>query len=48
MSSHWSHILASWALVGLAFAALGAGAFIRHRAAAAMLKRLDPRGERDA
>jgi heme exporter protein CcmD len=48
MSPHWLHVALSWGLTVGVFAALAIGAALRHRSAAAMLRRLDPRGGRDA
>jgi hypothetical protein len=45
MTTHWLHVTLSWGIVALTFGALALGAFGRHRAAAARLKQLDPRGE---
>ncbi len=45
MTTHWIHITASWGLTLLTFAGLAIAAVLRHRAAAATLKRLDPRGD---
>jgi hypothetical protein len=38
----------SWGVTALVFGGLALGAFVRHRAAAARLRQLDPRGEREA
>jgi heme exporter protein CcmD len=46
MSTHWLHVTLSWGLTAVVFGAMAAGAFLRHRAAAARLRKLDPRGER--
>jgi len=46
MSTHWLHVTLSWALTGGVFAALALGALLRHRAATARLRELDPRGGR--
>lgn len=46
MTTHWLHVTLSWALTGGVFVALALGAALRHRAAAARLRALDPRGER--
>jgi heme exporter protein CcmD len=48
MSTHWLHVSLSWGITAAVFSALALGAFLRHRAAQARLKQLDPRGERDA
>jgi heme exporter protein CcmD len=48
MTTHWVHVSLSWGATVLVFAGLALGAFLRHRAAAARLAQLDPRGERDA
>jgi hypothetical protein len=48
MTTHWLHVTLSWGVTALVFGALGVGAFIRHRAADARLRQLDPRGERAA
>lgn len=48
MTTHWLHVSLSWGITALVFGGLAVGAFLRHRAAAARLKQLDPRGERDA
>lgn len=48
MSTHWLHVSLSWGITVVVFGALAVGAFLRHRAAEARLKQLDPRGERDA
>ncbi|WP_372622887.1 heme exporter protein CcmD [Falsiroseomonas sp.] len=48
MTTHWLHVSLSWAITALVFGGLAFGAFLRHRTAAARLKQLDPRGERDA
>lgn len=48
MTTHWIHVSLSWGITALVFGGLALGAFLRHRAAAARLKQLDPRGERDA
>lgn len=48
MTTHWLHVALSWGVTVLVFGALALGAFLRHRAAAARLKQLDPRGEREA
>ena len=47
MSTHWIHIIASWGLTFTVFGGLALAAFLRHRSASAMLRRLDPRGGRD-
>jgi hypothetical protein len=41
MSLHWMHVAAAYALVVGGFAALGAGAAFRHRAARRRLASLD-------
>jgi hypothetical protein len=46
MSTHWLHVALSWGMTAVVFGAMAMGAFLRHRTAAARLKRLDPRGER--
>lgn len=46
MSTHWLHIAASWGLTFCVFGGLAVAAVLRHRGASAMLRRLDPRGER--
>lgn len=43
MTTHWLHVTLSWGAVALVFGALALGAVVRHRAAAARLKQLDPR-----
>jgi hypothetical protein len=43
VSLHWIHITASWGLVAATFGGLAIAALLRQRAAAATLKRLDPR-----
>ena len=43
MSLHWMHVSAAYALVVGGFAALAAGAALRHRAARRRLDALDPR-----
>jgi heme exporter protein CcmD len=48
MTTHWLHVMLSWGLTALVFGGLAAGAFLRHRAASARLKQLDPRGSTDA
>ncbi|WP_137179299.1 heme exporter protein CcmD [Roseomonas sp. AR75] len=48
MTTHWLHVSLSWGVTALVFGGLAVGAFLRHRAAAARLKQLDPRGEREA
>jgi heme exporter protein CcmD len=48
MTTHWLHVTLSWGITALVFGGLAMGAFLRHRAAAARLKQLDPRGEREA
>ncbi len=48
MTTHWLHVALSWGVTVLAFAALGLGAALRHRAAARRLAQLDPRGDRAA
>jgi hypothetical protein len=48
MTTHLWHVAISWALVLGVFGALGVGAALRHRAAAARLRILDPRAGRDA
>lgn len=47
MTTHWLHVSLSWGITALAFGGLALGAFLRHRDAAARLKQLDPRGERE-
>jgi heme exporter protein CcmD len=47
MTTHWLHVTLSWGITVLVFGGLAVGAFLRHRAASARLKQLDPRGERD-
>jgi hypothetical protein len=47
MTTHWLHVTISWALTLGVFGALAGGAFLRQRAAAARLRELDPRGERE-
>jgi hypothetical protein len=46
MTPHWLHVTLSWALTAGVFAAFALGAALRHRAAAARLRELDPRGDR--
>jgi hypothetical protein len=48
MTTHWLHVTLSWGLTLLAFTGLGLGAFLRHRAAARRLAKLDPRGDKTA
>jgi hypothetical protein len=48
MSTHLLHVVISWALSLGVFAALGIAAVLRHRAASARLRQLDPRAGRDA
>ena len=48
MTAHWLHVALSWGLTALVFGGLAAGALLRHRAAAARLRKLDPRGEANA
>lgn len=48
MTTHWLHVSLSWGITAAVFGALALGAFLRHRAAQARLKQLDPRGEREA
>jgi hypothetical protein len=43
MTLHWMHVTAGYGLVLGTFLALGIGATLRHRAARALLARLDPR-----
>ena len=45
MTTHWIHVTASWGLTLATFAGLAITAMLRSRAAAATLKRLDPRGD---
>lgn len=45
MSTHWVHVIASWGLTLATFVGLAVAAVMRHRAASATLKRLDPRGD---
>ncbi|WP_439552916.1 heme exporter protein CcmD [Falsiroseomonas sp.] len=45
MTTHWIHITASWGLTLATFGGLAIAAMLRSRAAAATLKRLDPRGD---
>jgi hypothetical protein len=46
VTTHWLHVALSWGITAAAFGGLALGAFLRHRAAAARLAQLDPRGER--
>ncbi len=46
MSTHVLHVALSWGITAAVFGGLALGAFIRQRRAAALLKQLDPRGER--
>jgi heme exporter protein CcmD len=46
MTTHWLHVILSWGVTALVFGGLAAGAVLRHRAAAARLRQLDPRGDR--
>jgi heme exporter protein CcmD len=48
MSTHWLHVSLSWGLTAVVFGGLALGAFLRHRAAAARLRQLDPRGQASA
>jgi heme exporter protein CcmD len=48
MTTHWLHVTLSWGVTALVFGGLAMGAFFRHRAAAARLRQLDPRGGREA
>jgi hypothetical protein len=48
MTTHLWHVAISWVLALGGFGALAVAATMRHRAAAARLKQLDPRGGRNA
>jgi hypothetical protein len=48
MSTHLLHVALSWGITVVVFGGFAAGAFIRQRNAAALLKQLDPRGGRDS
>jgi heme exporter protein CcmD len=48
MTTHWLHVTLSWGLTAVVFGGLALGAYLRQRGAAARLKQLDPRGEREA
>jgi heme exporter protein CcmD len=48
VTTHWLHVTLAWGITALVFGGLALGAFLRHRAAAARLRQLDPRGEREA
>ncbi|MGG5809849.1 hypothetical protein [Falsiroseomonas sp. CW058] len=45
MSTHLLHVVISWALSLGVFGAMGVAAALRHRAAAARLRQLDPRAK---
>ena len=45
MTTHWLHVILSWGVAALVFGGLAVGAVLRHRAAAARLRQLDPRGD---
>ncbi len=44
MTAHWLHVALSWGITAVVFGAMALGAWLRHRAAAARLRQLDPRG----
>ena len=48
MTPHLWFVTVAWMLAGIVFAALAVAAALRHRAAEARLKVLDPRAGRDA
>jgi hypothetical protein len=47
VTTHWIHISVSWAGTLAVFAALAISAVLRQRQAAARLRTLDPRGEKE-
>lgn len=47
MTMHLWHVVISWVLALGLFGGLAAAALLRHRAAAARLRQLDPRAGRD-
>ena len=48
MTPHLWFVTAAWGLAAVVFAAMAVAAVLRHRAAEARLKVLDPRAGRDA